>query len=492
VSGFETGAITYDPAAGTAVITEANALELVPRVVVKLAEGLPVPLADGATVDMAGLGALLGPLALTPVVVALEQQLGDAAIRRVFDSMPAAELTALVAEGQAADPTYDPPDLLSFFEIDVPDGVDPHGVADLLNAWVGVVEDAYVSAIPSNPVTGTTNPLFSQQGFLASGPTGVDAAAAWAKGADGTGLRLIDLELGWFLGHEDFVPHQIRLLAGVNIVIFHGHGTAVVGTIIGRDNTLGGVGLAPAARVDLMSWASPGEAPGWHNRHTVAVRIADAAKVLSAGDVLLLESQFSNHGGTPHLVPVETQSDVYEAIRLATAKGVIVVEAAGNGEGDLDRFTKKGKHVLDRTSADFHGESGAIMVGACRSVFPRGAHPKSNVGSRVDCHAWGDHVVVPGSFDDPHNPFKYFLPPLPDVGDVPFGHTSGASAIIAGVCLLIQHLRSILTAKDGTTGRLRPDALQALLRNPANGSLMVPGKIGPMPDLALIIANHFK
>jgi serine protease len=176
---------------------------------------------------------------------------------------------------------------------------------------------------------------------------------------------------------------------------------------------------------------------------------------------------------------------------MSIAKGVIVVEAAGNGGSDLDAFTLKGRHILDRASPEFQGESGAIIVGACTSLFPRGAHAVSNSGSRVDCNAWGDHVVVPGSFDQPDNPFLYFLPPSPDVGDVPFGHTSGASAIIAGVCLLIQHLRSILTPADGTTGPLRPDGMRALLQTAANGTLLVPGKIGPMPDLALIIANEF-
>ena len=216
-----------------------------------------------------------------------------------------------------------------------------------------------------------------------------------------------------------------------------------------------------------MSWASPGEQPGRRNRHTVAKRIQAATAILSAGDVLLLEVQFNGPPSGPGLVPVETQSDVFVAIQLAAARGIVVVEAAGNGGGDLDTLTVKGKAILNRTSPEFQGDSGAIMVGACTSKIPHGTHPDCNVGSRVDCNAWGDHMVVPGNvleLDKMDDPFQYHLTPSPDVGDVPFGHTSGASAIIAGVCLLVQHLRSILTPADGSSGRLDSRGMRARAR----------------------------
>jgi hypothetical protein len=172
----------------------------------------------------------------------------------------------------------------------------------------------------------------------------------------------------------------------------------------------------------------------------------------------------------------------------------VVVEPAANGGGDLDTVRVKGKPILDRTSADFQGDSGAIMVGACTSKIPHGREPHCNVGSRVDCNAWGDHMVVPGNVLDVammDDPFQYHLTPSPDVGDVPFGHTSGASAIIAGVCLLVQHLRSILTPAGGSAGRLNSREMRALLSDPNNGLQLTADKIGPVPSLASIIANEF-
>ncbi len=485
---FELGTIHFDQVTGISVTQNATPLELTGRVVVKLEEGLSVPLGDGQTTDLAGLGTMLGPSAQTAVFTQLAQLLGNAPIRRVFDS--ATDLQALVDAGKQNDPTYNPPDLLLFFEIDVPAGVDPDTLADLLGTWTGIIEEAYVSAEPSDPVTGTTNPFFAQQGFLAPS-SGVDAPAAWARGADGSTIRLIDIEVGWFLGHEDLQPHQITLLAGANVPSHHGHGTAVLGTILARDNILGGVGIAPGVQADIMSWSSSQQGP---TIQELAKRIREATQSLSAGDVILLEAQFDGPPSGPSLVPVEIQTEVFQAILLATANDIVVVEAAGNGGGDLDQLTVSGKHILDRTSSDFQGESGAIMVAACSSKIPHGAHPVSNFGTRIDCNAWGDHMIVPGDVfdvtpvDDKH---KYHLTPSPDVGDVPFGHTSGASAIIAAVCVLVQHMRAFLTPADGSTGRLNSAGMRALLSNPNNGIQLTADKIGPMPSLSSIITNEF-
>jgi hypothetical protein len=491
---FEFGTIQFDPAAGITVTPDREPPELIPRVVVKLAEGIGLHLGDGELVDIEAIGNLLGPFAQTPVFTELAELLELAEFRKVFDAVPVAEFQAMIDEAMENDPEYDPPDLLLFLEIDVPDGVDPEALAGLLATWTPVVEDAYVSALPSDPVVGTTNPLFVQQGFLQPS-SGVDAPAAWAVGADGSDIRFIDIEQGWFMGHED-LPNLTRVLAGINVPASHGHGTAVLGTVIGQDNNLGGVGIAPGAQTDVMSWASPGEQPGRRNRHTVAKRIQAATQILSSGDVLLLEVQFNRPAGSPGpgMVPVESQTDVFVAIQLAAAKGIVVVEAAANGGGDLDTFNVKGKAILDRTAPDFQGDSGAIMVGACASKIPHGTHPDCNVGSRVDCNAWGDHMVVPGNVLEPDkmdDPFQYHLPPAPDVGDVPFGHTSGASATIAGVCLLVQHLRSILTPADGSAGPLNSRQMRAVLSNPSNGLQLTADKIGPMPSLASIIANEF-
>ena len=70
-----------------------------------------------------------------------------------------------------------------------------------------------------------------------------------------------------------------------------------------------------------------------------------------SGGVLLLELQLNEL----RLLPVEVEPATFEAIRLATALGIVVVEAAGNGALDLDADPDAIAGLID--------DSGAIMVG---------------------------------------------------------------------------------------------------------------------------------
>jgi hypothetical protein len=206
-------------------------------------------------------------------------------------------------------------------------------------------------------------------------------------------------------------------------------------------------------------------------------------------------------------VPVEADPFVFDAIKLATKAGVIVVEAAGNGDADLDTFVMnqgpgRGKKTLSRSSLTDFAESGAILVGGCTSVFPHKRWPGdtsnkgSNFGSRVDCYAWAENIVTCGwDQNKPTAKDVYWGVNLKDSAKkiAFFGGTSGASPIVAGCCLLVQSLRGLLTPKSGT-GKLGPGGMRSLLSDPNNGtaSFLVTDQIGVMPDLKKIITNEFK
>ena len=82
--------------------------------------------------------------------------------------------------------------------------------------------------------------------------------------------------------------------------------------------------------------------------------IIDAVANMAFGDVLLLEAQETDPVGGAYFWPVEIADATYDAIRLATALGIVVVEAGCNGSYDLDSYTNlSGKKIFDRTSADF-------------------------------------------------------------------------------------------------------------------------------------------
>jgi hypothetical protein len=189
--------------------------------------------------------------------------------------------------------------------------------------------------------------------------------------------------------------------------------------------------------------------------------------------VLLLEIQKS-------YLPTETDVADFDAIRLAVALGIVVVEAAGNGSTDLDSYTDgSGNFVLNRGSLDFT-ESGAIMVGAAASSLPHDRKSFSNFGSRVDCYAWGENVTTAGYGDLDNgggdNNKSYTST---------FNGTSSASPIISGAALILQGLYNAVTGNWMSSSRMRD-----LLSNPATGTPQgggIAGNIGVMPDLRSII-----
>jgi serine protease len=268
--------------------------------------------------------------------------------------------------------------------------------------------------------------------------------------------------------HEDLIGKKPTLIYGIQYASWENHGTAVLGEIVASDNTVGVVGSAPSITSVRMS--SIYDAAGTQN---ITDALAAAVAAMSTGEILLIELQVN-------FQPVETFDDWLDVIRLATARGITVVEAAGNGNDDLDAWTTPaGLHRLNRASADFV-DSGAILVGASQSALPHNRWQWSNYGSRIDCFAWGENVVTCGygDLDDGGgNADRWYTDT--------FQGTSSASPIIVSAAALVQ---SNYRAATGTM--LSPGQLRAILANPATGTAQggaVTGAIGVMPNLAAVI-----
>jgi serine protease len=341
------------------------------------------------------------------------------------------------------------------------------------------VELAYAELVAHDPAVNAADDTFNaQQGYLDAAPTGINARWAWNQaGGEGQGIGVVDLEQGWRLGHEDLAGKAPTLIFNVNADGIGGyvgnHGTSVMGEIAADDNTRGVVGIAPT----LGSLRATSHHDGATNGHVADAAIA-ALPTMSAGDVLLIEVQ-------RNFLPSEIDVADFDAFRLATARGITVVEAAGNGGADLDAWTDPmGRFRLNRGHADFR-DSGAIMVGASQSPVVNGnSHARwtsSNFGSRIDCYAWGENITTCGYGD---------LTPVAGADadyTAVFGGTSGASPIIVGAAVLIQ---SMYRTATGTL--LSPGQMRGILRDPANGtpqSATVAGTIGTMPDLQRIATN---
>jgi subtilisin family serine protease len=340
------------------------------------------------------------------------------------------------------------------------------------------VEQAFVEPVVTLPTTQRpagdgdscpiTTPSFeSYQGYLGPAPHGIDAPAAWRRGLRGGGIWFADIEGGWNAAHEDLPGDRIRHVVGKPIrdPSWRAHGTAVLGEVVGRDNGKGVVGIAPdvervfTASIDGVS---------------VADAIDTAARELRPGDVLLIELQ----GGGPRgrYIPMEYWDDIYDTIRAHTRRGVIVIEAAGNGDEDLDHAAYDRK--FDRKKRD----SGAIMIGAGgppRAGFrDRERLDFSNYGGRVDVQGWGRKVATLDYGDlqacdgeDRTYADRHYT------GE--FSGTSSASPIVAGAAVLLEGFAR-------QRGRvLAPAELRELLRRTGTPQAGDTRKaIGPRPDLA--------
>jgi serine protease len=368
------------------------------------------------------------------------------------------------------------------------------------------VDLAYRALRASDPTTVVnpgSNPLYGlgKQPYLSNGkPIGINAVQGWLQ-SNGAGIGFADVERTWCAGHQDLFPvtgpalscgafSGATLIAGDNEPTCHfesrNHGSAVLGVVVGQNNTFGGVGVAPGAGpVRLASrfvhdTTKPDPCAGELMKVTNAIAAAIAA--LARGDVLLLEVQRDDPiaTGGVRVVPTEFDAGDFTAIRLASALGIIVVEAAANGGLDLDTLAEFGPSAR---------QSGAILVGASKGAVSPTAPgtqdrlPTSNFGARVDCYAWGAGVATAG-----HQPLDEDDPPTAETTwyTEKFGGTSAASAIIAGAALVVQGAFSKL-APAGR--RLSPASMRALLSNPAFGTpCSSPSQnIGSMPDLQLVL-----
>ncbi|MGS5013080.1 peptidase S8 [Bacillus cereus] len=414
-----------------------------------------------------------------PELIGILNKYPNLTINRLFSSLNPKEIKNLGRE--INDSEHISSNLLNYYIVENQGDIDVQALLVKFEKS-SLIETAYLQEeetppqerLPNLSVNPYDEPRLTRQGYLEPAPLGINAPYAWSiNGGDGKGTTFVDMEYGWLLSHEDLVNQKIELMSGQNKSEHHDHGTSVLGIVSAEDNNIGGIGIAPKAKVKVVSQIRD------NGNYNTADAILSAVNNMQAGDILLLEAQATYDGyGDKNYFPVEVKPDIFDAIRMGTNKGIIIIEAGANGGNDLDQFRdRNGKQVLNRNSPDFK-DSGAIMVGAASARVPHKRSYFSNYGSRVDVYGWGNAVDTTDA-----KPSEF----ITNLYTSSFAGTSSASPIIAGAAASIQGI-----AKNNKGKVYTPSQLRNILSDPNTGTKSndpISDKIGVLPDLKAILSK---
>ncbi|PGH91691.1 S8 family peptidase [Bacillus thuringiensis] len=414
-----------------------------------------------------------------PELIRILNEYPNVTINRLFSSLNPKEIKNLGRE--INDSEHISSNLLNYYIVENQGDIDVQALLAKFEKS-SLIETAYLQEeetppeerLPNLSVNPYDEPRLTRQGYLEPAPLGINAPYAWSiNGGDGKGTTFVDMEYGWLLSHEDLVNQKIELMSGQNKSEHHNHGTSVLGIVSAEDNNIGGIGIAPKAKVKVVSQIRD------NGNYNTADAILSAVNKMQAGDILLLEAQATYDGyGDKNYFPVEVKPDIFDAIRMGTNKGIIIIEAGANGGNDLDQFRdRNGKQVLNRNSPDFK-DSGAIMVGAASARVPHKRSYFSNYGSRVDVYGWGNAVDTTDA-----KPSEF----ITNLYTSSFAGTSSASPIIAGAAASIQGI-----AKNNQGRVYTPRQLRDILSDSSTGTKSnnpISDKIGVLPDLKAILSK---
>lgn len=259
--------------------------------------------------------------------------------------------------------------------------------------------------------------------------------ALWQK-TRGAGVRIALLDSGvseidGLFGQADYLDHEGNATEAGDDV---GHGTACASLIASKDRRA--PGIAPEARLTSIRIADLDGKP-------------DPNRIVMGLDVALaLECDIVSCSFVLNQAPAE----LLQRIQALVDAGVVVTAAAGNDADIVGVFPEE--------------TPGAVVVGALDGAGTPLADQR--MGVFTDVFAPGedlDHIDARGRYS------------------TNFGHTSGATALVAGVAALV------LSRRSGAARRALGAQFEQLVRRTAKGSIAAgDGRAGLINGLAMLNA----
>jgi serine protease len=330
----------------------------------------------------------------------------------------------------------DLPDLSLYFHVTLGSGAtvkSAERLIDALNAFP-IVEFAEPVPMPALPPSHGFSKYAAHEFAL---PDGIGTTqVTGVAGVLGDYVQIVDIENKWNVNHEDLTA-ATRPEAFTRIV--------------------------PNARVRTVNADSTSIEEG----QGVANAIYVASLNVGAGDVILLEQQTPgpNYPCSTDdqcgLVPIEYDDVVYAAITWATAYGIIVIEAAGNGHQNLDATE------YDDTFNTLTGrpDSGAIIVGAGAAPASCKERAGKPIHSRLEFSNYGEFVDLQGS-----------------------GECSRASHIVAGAAAAYSSATEATIGTYPTSWHVRHALMSTGTTQDTTSQNALQGNIGPLPNLLAALA----
>jgi len=427
----------------------------------------------------------------------LEKKYPGITISPLFSSVKPEILKRLISKAKEMDPTYKEGRFFQYFSVVCPVESKPLEILEELSEWNNIKTVKIASKYTHPSVSYNDEDRAGNQNYLDEATisgVGIGAKNVWDSttilGSDGDGIRFVDIEKGWTLDHEDLGLAPSTLIGGTIDDTARADGTSVLGIICATDNGDNCIGIAPKSAVKVIAYSDTPSITEYSLEDAIILSLT----YLGFGDVLLVEAQKTlsipgnDYDGCN--VPVEVDPNVFDAIRLATALGIVVIEPGGDGDNsttfvNFDELQIGGQYILYPSSTQYHGDSGAIFVTAAHSdvtaVSAVNTHeimPWAPKGERIDCYAWGEFIYTlssdsSGAIDQYTDTYR---------------GTSGAAAIIAGAVLNMQSM-----AVAGQGYRFSPLQIRNILRDSTYGTPLShdPG-IGTLESLPIYMPNLYQ